>query len=333
MRGRKQKTKFKHYTSSEATVTAGVPQGSILGPILFICFTNDLVKNLKNCKIVSYADDTQILVSAKSVKQIKKLLENLISSAQTWYSANSLLNNASKTEIMVISKRKQTEKLFINVTEEGKRKNLNAKKSIKVLGIYIDDELNWNRQINEINKKTNFAVRNLNRVNQLLTVKTGILLYNSLVVSHLNYADTVWSGCSKKNQGRLQRTQNKAVKSILGMKRSQSSTEALKTAKLLPLDEKRKVHEGVYAYKALNGKLPAAISRQYQNQQSHMNHRSTDRKILTIPRHNSEQYKNSPFYRTITTWNSIPHDIKELETSASFKNQYQKHLQEKFTDH
>ena len=196
MRRRKQKTKFKHYTSSEATVTAGVPQGSILGPILFICFTNDLVKNLKNCKIVSYADDTQILVSAKSVKQIKKLLENLISSAQTWYSANSLLNNASKTEIMVISKRKQTEKLFINVTEEGKRKNLNAKKSIKVLGIYIDDELNWNRQINEINKKTNFAVRNLNRVNQLLTVKTGILLYNSLVASHLNYADTVWSGCS-----------------------------------------------------------------------------------------------------------------------------------------
>ena len=85
-----------------ATVTSGVPQGSILGPILFICFTNDLPEVFNNCKIMSYADDTQILVSAKTGKQI----EDLINSAQNWYTENSLLNNASKTEVMVISKKK-----------------------------------------------------------------------------------------------------------------------------------------------------------------------------------------------------------------------------------
>ena len=85
---RKQKTKFKKYMSQEATVTAGVPQGSILGPVLFICFTNDLPENLPNCKIISYADDSQLLVTAKNSKQIKKLLECLISSAQSWYTEN-----------------------------------------------------------------------------------------------------------------------------------------------------------------------------------------------------------------------------------------------------
>ena len=266
-----------------------MPQGSILGPILFICFTNDLESNLRNCKIVSYADDTQILVTAKTTKQIKKALENLICSAQSWYTKNSLLNNASKTEVMIISRKKHTEKLIIDVKELDKKKTLKAKKSIKVLGIHIDDELNWNKQTSEVNKKAKYAVRNLSRVNQLLPTKFGLLLYNSLVASHFNYVDTVWAGCGSKNQGKLQRTQNSAVKSILGMNRRESATEALKKAGLIPLQEKQKVHEGVYAYKALTGKLPAATTRKYLKQQSRMNNRSAEKKILTIPMYTQDR--------------------------------------------
>ena len=143
---RTQKTKFKKYISAETTVTAGVPQGSILGPVLFICFTNDLPEKLSNCKIISYADDSQILVSAKSSKQIKNLLEGLISTAQAWYTANSLLINASKSEVMIISRRKRNEEIHIEVTEEGRRKRLHLKKHIKILGVHIDKELNWNKQ-------------------------------------------------------------------------------------------------------------------------------------------------------------------------------------------
>ena len=106
---RTQKTKFKNFTSTEETVTSGVPQGSILGPILFICFTNDMPEIFKNCKVMSYADDTQLLVSAKSSTQLKKKLENLIQTAQKWYTENSLLLNASKTEVMLITKRKNKE--------------------------------------------------------------------------------------------------------------------------------------------------------------------------------------------------------------------------------
>ena len=90
---RTQQTKFSKYTSTTETVTSGVPQGSILGPILFICFVNDLPSIFKNCKIWSYADDTQIIVSAKTYKEIVKQLETLIQTAQLWYTKNSLLNN------------------------------------------------------------------------------------------------------------------------------------------------------------------------------------------------------------------------------------------------
>ena len=328
--GRKQQTRFKKYISKEETVTAGVPQGSILGPILFICFVNDLPEIFSNCKIMSYADDTQILVSAKSSKQIKKQLENLISTAQSWYSKNSLLINASKSKVMIVSKRSQKETIQIEVTDEGKKKKLELQKSIKVLGIHIDNELKWNKQVNEVNKRAKLAVRNLSRVNQLIPVKTSIILYNSLVASHFNYVDTVWTGCGSINKSKLQRTQNTAAKSILGLSKHASTTEALQKTRLLPLEEKWKIHEAVYAHKAITGNFPKAITRQYHQQQSLVANRSAGRKILKIPQHKTEHFKNSPIYRTIATWNSIPQEIKESETTTTFKNKYQAYKQQTF---
>lgn len=323
--GRTQKTKFKNYTSLEETVTSGVPQGSILGPILFICFTNDMQEIFKNCKVMSYADDTQILVSAKSSTQVKKMLESLIQTAQKWYSENSLLINASKTEVMLITRRRNKEKFEIEIMEDGRRKRIKLKTEIKVLGVYLDEELNWNSQVNAVNKKARYAAINLNRVNQLLPFKSRLTLYNCLVASHFNYADTVWAGCSSYNQSKLQRTQNMAVKSMLGLKRRESSELALKSANLLSLHEKRKIHEAVYIQKGLTGKLPTAINEEYKQHLSLKNNRSADRRILTIPQHKTQQYENSPLYRTIKTWNSIPQDIKDAETST-FKLTYQRQL-------
>ena len=139
LKDRKQKTKFKKYESTWETVTSGVPQGSILGPILFICFTNDMAECFKNCKIISYADDTQILVSSKSAKQIKDRIENVINSAQEWYARNSFLNNTSKTETMLISTRRSKANFQINIKEDGVRKQLKLQTSVKILGVYLDD--------------------------------------------------------------------------------------------------------------------------------------------------------------------------------------------------
>ena len=324
--GRTQQTKFKNFTSTHETVTSGVPQGSILGPIMFICFVNDLPLQFENCKIISYADDSQILISARSSKEIQQRLEKLIYTAQKWYTANSLLNNASKTEIMVISRRKNKEKFDININDSGKPKKLQLKSSIKILGVHLDEELNWTRHTNEVNKRARYATRNLQKTSHILPFKLKLILYNSLVASHFNYADTVWGGCSTKNQNKLQRTQNAAVKSMMGLKPRDSSTQALRKANLLTLQQKRQIHESVYVHKALAGKLPSQICQQYQNQRSLKNYRSAERKILTIPKHQTENYKNSPLYRTITAWNNTPNSIKITETST-FKKNLQAHLQ------
>ena len=327
---RKQQTKFKKYLSEEVTVTSGVPQGSIMGPILFISFINDLPQNFKNCKIVSYADDTQILVSAKSGKQIRTQLENLIKNAKKWYTENSLLNNASKTEIMLISGRKHEESFYIEIKEDEKIKKLELKNHIKILGVYLDQHLNWKKQVQEVNKKAKFAARNLQRINQLIPIKSRILLYNSLVATHFNYADTVWAGCNVEEHNKLQRTQNIAIKSILGMKKHDSATVALKKAKLLPLNDKRKIHQAVYVHKALDNKLSAPVCRTYEEQKSKTANRSSEKQTLGCPAHKTERYKRSPLYTSITAWNSIPIQLKEIKNTSTFKKNYQQHLQQIF---
>ena len=97
---------------------------------------------------------------------------------------------------MLISGRKHQESFYIEIKEDGKIKKLELKSHIKILGVYLDQHLNWKKQVQEVNKKAKFAARNLQRINQLIPIKSRILLYNSLVATHFNYADTVWAGCN-----------------------------------------------------------------------------------------------------------------------------------------
>ena len=109
---RKQITRIKEFTSSTEIIKSGVPQGSILGPLLFLCYVNDLPEVFENkCQMLSYADDTQLLVTAKTKSDLKNKLETALNTAQNWYSKNLMLNNIGKTEFLVFSPFDKTESL------------------------------------------------------------------------------------------------------------------------------------------------------------------------------------------------------------------------------
>ena len=325
LQNRKQVIKFKRFTSDEETVMSGIPQGSILGPILFICFTNDLAEIFKSSKMVSYADDTQIIVQAETIPQLKKKLENAIMNAQKWYEENSMMNNIGKTEFLIVNTRKVKHNITIKVKDEGKYVTIKPSKTIKVLGIYIDENLNWTRQISEVRKKASNTIRNLHRINSIVPMKQKIQLYNALVVPHFSYGDIVWGGCGVTNAKRLQTTQNYAAKSILGMRKYDSATEALTKLKFLNLSQRRKVHEAVFTHKALSNNQPMNINHSYQTLRPTSNTRAAHSQKLNVPKHNTAKYQQSPFYRTIITWNTLPSNL-EYNTTQQLKSKYQHHL-------
>ena len=114
------------------------------------------------------------------------------------------------------------------------------------------------------------------------------------------------------------------------MKKHDSATIALKKAKLLTLNDKRKIHQAVYVHKALDNKLSAPVCRTYEEQKSKTANRSSEKQTLGCPAHKTERYKRSPLYTSITAWNSIPIQLKEIKNTSTFKKNYQQHLQQIF---
>ena len=310
---RSQCTKFENYTSTFKPVVSGVPQGSILGPLLFLIFVNDLPNSLENiCNIFSYADDTQLVIHANSPEELKSKLQKALCTSQKWYQENSMLNNSGKTKILIFKHKKQQLNLKITLPwkdEEGNPIILKPKPHIKVLGVYIDADLSWTKHINILKRRTLNITRNLHRINYLLPKQHRLTLYNALISSHFNYADVIYGGCNKKLSKSLQIVQNFAAKSITGSRKYDSATAALRQLKLLTLKQRRTIHEVVFAHKIILEKTPITIYNQYQCHFSKANTRLSKLQKFRIPKHRTTKFQRSPLYRTIIAWNNAPKDL------------------------
>ena len=322
LKERKQQVKFKHIISDQDIVTSGVPQGSILGPVLFIIFTNSLSEHLNKHFISSYADDTQILISATSPKEMKEKIEEVMNIAQEWYTRHSLLNNLTKTEVMIITskiKQKEYKKIEYTINENGILTKFKGKDNMKILGVWVDEDITWGKQVSSMKTKAFNNARNLCRINQLVPMKTKINLYNSYVASQLSYADIIWGGCNEENKKKLQKVQNFSLRSMTG---KTSSTDARNSLNFLTLEEKRKIHYGVYGYKLANGLAPEKQTAEF-NKHSATSKRLGERGTMKPPLHKTHQFKMSTLYQTINEWNEIPAKIKDAGSMTGFKNKLQ----------
>ena len=217
---RTQVTKFKNFTSATESPKTGVPQGSILGPLLFICFTNDLPPNFSEiCTVNAYADDTQLLVTAKTISELKIKIKSAIHTAQFWFEKNLMKINTDKTKILIFNTSPETKDIKIEIKFENKIIELKSELFVEILGIFIDPNLNWKKQVRRIKRNAMGKIRNLRRFLYMLPLQQKINLYNAIVSPQFDYGDVLWGGCNQKEVNSLQRIQNFAIKSILGKKK------------------------------------------------------------------------------------------------------------------
>ena len=326
---RTQTTKFSTIESDKEKVLAGVPQGSILGPVLFIAFTTDLALEVTECKFVAYADDAALLVSASTLKDLQNKIESSVSAVQKWYTRNGLLINADKTEFMVI---KQRADLEINIKNGDKPVNITSKKCLKILGVKVDSQLTYRNHVAQIKSRAANSIRNIARSNNVLSLSSRIILTNALVVPHYNYADVVYDGCTSDARLSLERSQNYAAKALLGLSKYSSATHALQELKWIPLQQRRKVHQGVFVHKALQHHSSNHATTTISNllpQHKHSTRQKSNLK-LNSRQHSTKLSERSTISKSILAWNSIPTEIRCIESTKNFKDRLQKFYIDEF---
>ena len=179
------------YDSGLAEINCGVPQGSVLGPLLFLLYINDLNQAIKFCKVHHFADDTNLLYLGKSIKKLNKLVNIDLKNLLYWLNANKISLNVKKTELVIFkSKQKQFDgeiKLKLSC------KRLFPTDSVHCLGVKIDDNLPWKSHIDYLSATLNRANTLLFKIRNLVNSYILRTIYFAIFESHLKYCSLVWS--------------------------------------------------------------------------------------------------------------------------------------------
>ena len=210
---RKQNVKLDGISSSYLDIVCGVPQGSILGPLLFLLYINDMNIAVKYSLVHHFADDTNLLCSDKNPKTLRKKVNEDLKLIFDWLCANRLSLNVSKTEFIIFKPPKLSLRERITLKLNGV--TLYESTKIKYLGILMDDRLTWKHHIFELRKKLNRAIGLINKM-KMLQCPTRVLLslYYSLFHSYLNYGICVWGDADAKFVCKIKLAQKKVIRVI-----------------------------------------------------------------------------------------------------------------------
>lgn len=210
------------YVSQLQTVQYGVPQGSILGPLLFLCYLKGLPGVVwgNGKKVCLYADDTNVIVTGKSEEQIEISSHIGLSLIKDFLNSKNLLLNSSKSNFVSFSTKQARAKLSPTIFVENEI--LDQVEETKFLGLVIDDSLTWDEHVNLVIRKTSSGLYALRRMAQSCNMETLKSIYYALIHSHISYGICIYGSTTKKNMDRILIQQKRALKIMFNLKQSDS---------------------------------------------------------------------------------------------------------------
>ena len=313
--------------SSPGLVSCGVPQGSILGPLLFLCYINDMCLSV-DCKLLLYADDSTLLVRGKFAEEIADILSKNLKSCSNWLVDNKLSLHLGKTEAILFgSKRRLKNSLNFQVKCNGiDIKNVT---SVKYLGLILDESISGDSIVHSILKKASSRLKFLYRFSNTLNMKSRKTLCFALIQCHFDYSSSSWySGINKGLKLRLQIMQNKMIRYILNLdSRSHIGCSEFEKLNMLNVCDRVKQNKLNHVYKIFNGTGPHYMKENF-NRLCDTELRNCTRASVNnffLPRV-ERQASNTFFYSGIKAWNSLPASIKQINSEVSFRKKVKQNI-------
>ena len=295
----------KVYHSQLRNVLTGVPQGSILGPVLFLIFTNDLLnlatKICSNMKIVAFADDTNAVVSGGSAEALSDTINTVLESFQLWFLANKLKINTKKTNILLFKSTSRGNDI-LDVKLNGEK--IDIVDSVKFLGVHIDALLNWKNELKAIDGSVSSACYALRSLRDEVSLDILKSVYYALVESRFRYSIQLWGNSYKYNHDRAFILQKRAIRTIVRIPQIESCRQYFQSLSILTVP-------CLYILTILTS-LAKHINN-YETKDERQKRESTRNKYIKLKLNSKLNIvKHCTQYQAVKLFNCLPKELKEL---------------------
>ena len=311
LKNRKQCVKINNVFSSFMVLVSGVPQGSILGPILFNIFINDLVYFIKS-DLGNFADDNSISDAAKTIPDLINILENESNNAIEWFRGNDMIVNPEKFQAIIFNRRPKDENTYLL---NFANKVIKTSPEVVLLGIEIDNNLKFKKHIHQLVKNAAGQLNFLSRQNKFLNHDAKRTAIESFVLANFNYCPLVWHFCSSESMKRLERIQERAFRLLLND--HESDYEQLFTKINKPtLEIRRLKFLATEIFKTINNLNPP-----YMKEIFELNTRRDNAESKLIVQSQRSMKYGSYTLRSLgpRIWNKLPVDIRKCNSLLNFK--------------
>jgi hypothetical protein len=286
---RKQVVRVNGEISDELIVKRGVPQGSILGPFLFLIYMNDF-PTMSHTIPILYADDTTLLTSSKDMECLKADMKKGLDIANDWFTTNGLMPNPKKTETILFS-------LTNNNIHEFHTKH------VKLLGLILDCDLSWNEHVDSIVKKLAKHVYILRKLKCNVSLNCLVMAFHALIQSHINYGILFWGASVKIRDVFV--WQKKAIRTMIGISNNKSCRGHFKSLGILTVPCCYIFHVIIYTKKHLDNYETGAIRHGYHTR---------NKNLLIKPNTRLQKIYRSHLVQGVKFYNILPVNVKKLQT-------------------
>ena len=312
---RKQATRIDGVSSGTKPVNTGVPQGSTLGPLLFIIYANDFPEISTHALYTTFADDAAATVRNKVLQAAREILNKLLKNTNTWCDENKLTLNIGKTEYMIFgTKNRLASKSDIELKIGDQ--TLREVKSYRYLGTTLDQTLSVVDQLNKLNQLIAQKLTSFRKIRKCMSERTAITIYKATILPIFYYNDIIYQLLNRQQITKLQRIQNRALRMVFGG-RVLSVAEMHNTAGVEYLENRREAH-------LLALMFNRSKDTKYTDSSERITRRA-DATLLKVPRSTNNKYTNSPVVKGSGLWNQLPVELRQCETKFAFKVLYRKH--------
>lgn len=321
---RKQSVHINAASSNDKDVQCGIPQGSILGPILFLIYINDISNSTNSFHFRLFADDTNLFKFLKDKNINLNQINSDLNLVYEWCNSNKLTINTDKTKYMIIKTSQKNVNIEGDLGIDGSP--IEGVKSAMYLGVSIDNNITWKSHIQNVVKSIAPKVGIISRIRHYLPKSALILIYNSLILPHLSYCIEIWGNTYTSYLNPLYVLQKKIVR-LINFENYRAPTSPLfKKLEILPIHKLCKYNTCVFTFDLLNNNLPHPVHRYLDPLPHKYVTRSASQENFYIPRTTLTQNKHNLKNAATHHWNNLPSHIKLLRNRKSFKKSLKLHL-------